>query len=236
MKIKVTSYNILHCEDFLKEEIDYDAFANAINSFGSDVVGLNEVHGKGEHKDYDEQAQILGEKIGCNYYFAKATVLDGNNPFGNAMLSRLPVKECTTISIPDPDPKTGNGYYETRCLLKMVTATEPELTFLITHFGLNNDEQENAVKVILENLPEKNCIFMGDLNVRPENPILNPIRAKMKDAADYAVGALETFPSDKPNRKIDYIFTSKNIKINWFRVEDIILSDHRPVSAEIEIL
>lgn len=235
MKLKVSSYNILHCEDFLREEIDYDAFAKVIKAFDSDVVGMNEVHDKGEWKGYDEQAEILGNKIGYNYYFAKATNLDGNNPFGNAVLSRLPIKECVTIPIPDPDPRGYDGYYETRCLLKKVTATEPEITFLITHFGLNPDEQENAVKVILDNIPEKRCVFMGDLNVRPEDKMLDPIRAVLSDTVDAAPEMPLTFPSDKPDRKIDYIFVSKDIKVNSFKAEQVVLSDHLPVSAEIEV-
>ncbi len=232
MKLKVTSYNILHCEDFLKEKIDYDAFAEAIKNMNPDVIGMNEVHGEGSLEEYAEQAEILGKKLGYNYYFAKACELDGGNPFGNAMLSRLPIKECVTVPIPDPDPKGYDDYYETRCLLKMVTATEPEITFLITHFGLNPDEQENAVKVILENIPESRCVFMGDLNVRPDNAVLDPIRARLNDAAGDETPF--TFPSDEPNRKIDYIFVSDDIKVDRFWVEDLVLSDHRPVSAEIE--
>lgn len=235
MEIKVSSYNILHCEDFLKEKIDYDAFAKVIGEMNPDVIGLNEVHDKGNVEGYDEQAEILGKKLGVNYYFAKATELDGTNPFGNAMLSRLPVKECVTIPIPDPDPKGYDGYYETRCLLKMVTATDPEITFLITHFGLNPDEQENAVKVILENIPEKRCVFMGDLNVKPDDRMLDPIRAVLKDTAGEDNMVPFTFPSDKPNRKIDYIFVSEDIKVKSFVAEDIVLSDHRPVSAELEV-
>ena len=233
MQIKVSSYNILHCEDFLKEKIDYELFAETIDKFNSDVVGLNEVHGEGPCDEYDEQAEILGKKIGCGYYFSKATELDGNNPFGNAVLSRLPIKSCTTIPIPDPDPKTGDGYYETRALLKMTTNTNPELTFLITHFGLNEDEQFNAVKTVLDNIPEKNCILMGDFNVKPCNKILDPIREQMIDAAKDTEPF--TFPSDKPNRKIDYIFVSNDISVKSFYTEDVVLSDHLAVSAELKI-
>ena len=235
MKLKVTSYNIYHCEDFLREVIDFDAFAKVMKDFDSDVIGMNEVHDEGSHVDYDAQAEILGKKIGYNYYFAMATELDGGNPFGNAVLSRLPIKECVTIPIPDPDPKGYDGYYETRCVLKMVTATDPEITFLITHFGLNPDEQENAIKVVLENITDKRCVFMGDLNVLHGDKILDPIRAVLKDTSDCSETLQLTFPSNKPNRKIDYIFVSDDIKINSFKAEQVVLSDHFPVSAEIEV-
>lgn len=235
MDLKVTSYNIFHCEDFYKEKIDFDAYAEVIKGFNSDVVGLNEVHGEGEDEEYEEQAQILGEKIGCNYYFSKATDIDGDNPFGNALLSRLPLKECTTIPIPDPEEKTGDSLYETRAVLKAVTATVPEITFLITHFGLNDDEHINCVKTVLENLPEKRCVLMGDFNVRPDNKVLIPIKEKLKDTADITDAVQLSFPSDKPNRKIDYIFVTDDIKIKSFKVEPVILSDHLAVSAEISV-
>ena len=235
MKLKISSFNILHCEDFIKEKIDFDAFAEVISKINPDVIGMNEVHGEGDWEEYEEQAEILGKKLDMNYYFAKATELDGTNPFGNAMLSRLPVKECVTIPIPDPDPKNYNGYYETRCVLKMVTATDPEITFLITHFGLNPDEQDNAVKVILDNITDKRCVVMGDLNVLPDDAILIPIRNVMKDAAGDDALVPFTFPSNKPNRKIDYIFVSEDITVYSFKAEDYVLSDHLPVSAEIEV-
>lgn len=235
MKIKVTSYNIFHCEDWLNEKIDYDAFARVIDSLGSDVTGLNEVRGKGFKKGYDEQAKILGEKIGCYNYFSQAILVEKRNPYGNAVLSRLPVRECITVPIPDPELKLFDEPYETRAILKMTTETVPELTFLITHFGLNEDEQKNAVETLLSVIPEKNCILMGDFNVRPDSEVLEPIRAKLRDTADTADCETLTFPADKPDKKIDYIFVSKNIKINSFAVEDVVLSDHRPVSAELEI-
>ncbi len=236
MKIKVTSYNIFHCADYYNyETIDYDAFIKTIDSFSSAVVGMNEVHGEGPDDEYDEQAEILGKGIGCNYYFSKATEIDGNNPFGNAMLSRLPVKEVSTIPIPDPEPKSYDGYYETRAVLRMVTDTTPEITFLITHFGLNPDEQENAVKTVLANLPKERCVFMGDLNVMPDNEVLNPIKEVLKDTAVEVNNIPLTFPSCEPNRKIDYIFVTPDIKVNSFFTEDIVLSDHLAVSAEIEV-
>lgn len=52
------------------------------------------------------------------YYFAEAIRFDGVNPYGNAMISRYPIKSAETILIPDPEYKKYHGYYETRCLLK----------------------------------------------------------------------------------------------------------------------
>ena len=138
MLIKAITFNIQHCAVFPTEKIDFDAFAEKILSFDADVIGLNEVRGAGVRADYQAQARILAEKTGYDFYFAKATDIGQGNPYGNAVLTRLPVKAFETVPIPDPVPRRYDGYYETRCLLKM-TLESPEITFFITHFGLNPD-------------------------------------------------------------------------------------------------
>ena len=236
MLIKAVTFNIQHCENFMTEKIDFDAFAEKILSFDADVIGLNEVRDAGAQADYQAQAAILAEKTGCQYYFAKATEIGAGNPYGNAVLTRLPVKSCETIPIPDPDTRGYDGYYETRCLLKM-TLEKPDVTFFITHFGLNPDEHENAVKTVLDNLGDGNAVLMGDLNVTPDSPIIARIREKMTDAATAAAknDPLLSFPSDAPDRKIDYIFTQGNIIAKTCRVVPGVLSDHLPLEVVAEI-
>lgn len=236
MVIKAVTFNIQHCENFTTEKIDFDAFAEKILSFDADVIGLNEVRGEGTREDYQAQASILAEKTGYKYYFAKATEIGEGNPYGNAVLTRLPVRSFETIPIPDPDPRGYDGYYETRCVLKM-TLAQPDVTFFITHFGLNPDEHENAVKTVLDNLGDGNAVLMGDLNVTPDSPVIARIREKMTDATTAAEpgDTLLSFPSDAPDRKIDYIFTRGNITVKSCRIVPGILSDHLPLFAELEL-
>ena len=237
MLIKAITFNIQHCAVFPTEKIDFDAFAEKIVSFDADVIGLNEVRGAGVRADYQAQAAILAEKTGYAYYFAKATDVGEGNPYGNAVLTRLPVKAFETIPIPDPVPRGYDGYYETRCLLKM-TLAEPDVTFFITHFGLNPDEQENAVKTLLDHLGDGPAVLMGDLNVTPDSPVIARIRDKMTDAAGAGErgDALLSFPSDAPDKKIDYIFTRGNIKATSCRIVPGVLSDHLPLEATLEFV
>ena len=236
MLIKAITFNIQHCAVFPTEKIDFDAFAEKILSFDADVIGLNEVRGAGVQADYQAQAAILAEKMRYDFYFAKATDIGKGNPYGNAVLTRLPAKAFETIPIPDPDPRGYDGYYETRCLLKM-TLEKPEVTFFITHFGLNPDEQENAVKTLLDHLGDGPAVLMGDLNATPDSPIIAGIKEKMTDAAGAAEKGdpLLSFPSDRPDRKIDYIFTKGAVKATACRIVPGVLSDHLPLEATLEI-
>lgn len=231
--MKIMTFNTQHCLNYLEQKIDFEIMADAINKCGAEVVGLNEIRHWSEHPEYDDQAANLSRLTELKYhYFAKAIAFDGIHPYGNALISKLPIIEAKAIIIPDPDPKTGNGYYETRCVLK--AKLENGLTVLSVHFGLNRDEQENAVKTVLENIENEKCILMGDFNVLADSDIIKPIREKFKDTADLFTEPLLSFPSDKPQIKIDYIFVSPDIEVVSADIPAIVASDHRPHVAEIK--
>lgn len=234
--MKIMTFNTQHCLNYLERKIDFEIMANAIKRCGADIVGLNEMRDESENAEYDAQTAILSELTGLeHHYFAKAIKFGGKDPYGNGILSKYPIISAETILVPDPEPegRTEGGYYETRCLLK--AKLEGGITVLVIHFGLNPDEQINAVKTVLENLANEKCILMGDFNVVPENEILNPIRNRMKDTADCFGKPMLSFPSDNPNQKIDYIFVSPDVEVISADIPKIIASDHRPHTAEINI-
>ncbi len=230
--MKIMTFNTQHCQNFLTGKIDFQIMADAINSCNAQIVGLNEMRDKGRSRDYGAQAQKLSELTGIkHFYFAKAIDVNGKNPYGNALLSAFPVICAETISVPDPEEKTGSEMYESRCLLK--AELENGFTVLVIHFGLNKDEQENAVKTVLENIADEKCILMGDFNAEPDDRVLLPIKQHMVDTADMISGNSLTFPSDKPQKKIDYIFVSRDLTVNNAQIPEIIASDHRPHTAEV---
>ncbi len=236
MSIKLMSFNTQHCLNYVTRQIDFPRMAEVIRESGADIIGLNEMRGAGEHPEYTAQTETLAEALGFYYYFAKAIDVNGNNPYGNGLLSRYPIISAETVKIPDPEPKRYNGYYESRCVLKArVDTPDGEITVLVTHFGLNPDEAENAVSTVLDNLERGRCILMGDFNLTPESPILNPIRERIFDTAELFGGERLSFPSDTPDRKIDYLFTSRDIKVITADIPAVVASDHRPHTAEIEI-
>ena len=232
--MKIMTFNTQHCLNYLEQKIDFAVMAKAIADCGADLVGLNEMRDQGTHRDYTPQVDTLSALTGLPYFFfAKAIEFTGKGPYGNGLLSRYPILDAESIPIPDPEPRKYDGYYETRCVLKAKLAGG--ITVLACHFGLNPDEQENAVATICQHLADEKCILMGDFNVLPEDPVLDPIRARMKDTADLFGHPLLSFPSDAPDRKIDYIFVSKDVEVLTADILAIVASDHRPHTAEITI-
>ena len=231
--MKIMAYNTQHCASYLTRRIDFELIADIIKESGADIVGLNEIRGKGLTPEYKEQTEILSRLTGIEQgYFARAIFIQGTEPYGNALLSKYPIVSAEVIPVPDPEVRGYNGYYETRCLLK--AKLENGLTVMVIHFGLNPDEQENAVRTVIDNLEDERCILMGDFNVTPDNPVLAPIRACMKDTAELFECEKLSFPSDEPRIKIDYIFVSPDIEIKAADIPAVVGSDHRPHTADIE--
>ena len=231
--MKVMSFNTQHCLNYIERKIDYKLMADTILQCGADIVGLQEMRDTGTDEGYDRQVPILSELTGMSdWYFAKAIAFKGINPYGNGFLSRYPIRKAETIPIPDPDPRQYDGYYETRCVLK--AELENGMTVMVCHFGLNPDEQESAVQTIVKNLVPEKCILMGDFNVEPDNPVLDPIRARMKDTAEMFPEPRLSYPSDAPVQKIDYIFVSPDMNVLSADIPAIVASDHRPHLAEVE--
>ena len=230
--MKVMNFNTQHCLNYLAQEIDYDIMAKTILDLGADVVGLNEIRGAGIHQAYEPQVAILAQKTHMPYYyFAKAVDFAGGGPYGNGILSKIPIVKAETITIPDPQPRQYEGYYETRCVLKV--ELEGGITVLVSHFGLMPDEQENAVATVVSELKTENCILMGDFNMTPDAPLLAPLFEKMKDTAEQFDESKLSFPSDKPDRKIDYIFVSHDLQVLEADIPAVVASDHRPHTATI---
>ncbi len=230
--MKIMTFNTQHCLNYLEQKIDFPIMARVIAESGADIIGLNEMRDRGKGRDYTDQTKALSELSGIpNYYFARAINMIGGGPYGNAFLSKIPIVKAQTILVPDPKIKIGKYMFETRCLLK--AELENGLTVLVIHFGLNKSEQKKAVETVLKNTPKEKCVLMGDFNVTPDNEVLEPLREIFKDTAEFIKGDAFTFPSDKPNRKIDYIFVTKDIKVEASAVLPTVASDHRPVTADI---
>ena len=237
------TYNICSGGDFTnydpqsgKFPMNLTAAAEAIRRYNPDIVGLNEVRGEGPHPDYPEQAKILGETLGMYYYFGRSIFFEGNLPYGNALLSRFPILDAEVIGIPDPVVKDEPEYYETRSILKARLDCREPLTVLVSHFGLNRGERENAVTTLCALLRDISgpCVFVGDLNMEPDDPLLSPIFSLLSDTAQTSGSPLLTFSSWEPEMKIDYIFVSKSIKTLEAVSLDEKASDHRPYLAMVE--
>lgn len=234
MKLTVMTYNILSGHN-LARDLNLEHAASVIREVQPDFVTLNEVRSHTSDIGPINQAVELGRMTGYFPVFARAIDILGGE-YGNAFLSRLPIREYEVIHIPDPE-RTGDHYYEHRCILRCVLdAGDRPLTVLSTHFGLAPSEQENAVQTALDLLAQETnpVLLMGDLNAEPDAQELAPLFAALHDAAEGS--GILTFPSDTPRVKIDHILYTAPLRMLSVRSMDTQRSDHRPLIAEMELM
>ena len=234
--LRLATFNVQHFCNYGTDEIDYPAFTEALNALDADIVGINESYGPGGRCGERAQIEIPARALAMNSFFAPACVIPGWGIYGNSLLSRFAIVEAESVPIPDPEPRKYNGYYETRCVLLATLLTDAgPLTVAETHFGLNPDEHENAVRTLEGLIRPERFVLMGDLNVTPEDPVLSPIRTRLRDTADALGDRTLSFSSDAPDRRIDYIFVSPDIEILAADIPAVTVSDHRPYLACVDI-
>lgn len=237
--MRVMTFNIQHCLDYKNDIIDIGLFADTIKKVDPDICGLNEVRGEGPLDGYTDQTNVLGDVLGYNRYFAEAIKVGGTSPYGNAFVTKYSIKSAETIHVPDPIFKFDIGKYESRCILRaIVDVGGRDVLVLVCHMGLALGERKNAVKEICKLIDSTDMplVLMGDFNAVPDASELKPLFDRLCDTDSLAdEKGKHTFPSYKPNIKIDFIFY-KNLKCTSVRTIEKVVSDHFPIVADFEII
>lgn len=234
MMIKVATYNIaagLSNGYFRKK--NYFKSADVIKNIDADIITLNEV-GKPLPAFIKEHTAFIANYCGYKYFtFAKATMF-GSFPYGNAILSRYPIKNIEVTPM-KKFVHIGPGIYEPRCILTAEVESEKKVRIMCSHFGLMPDEQKYGVKNVLSQIQRSDVptVFMGDLNINGQKNVIQPLKKVLRDVCDYHKGKINTFPAKKPKKRLDYIFISDNIEIEDVYTVGTVASDHLPLVANI---
>ena len=104
---------------------------------------------------------------------------------------------------------------------------------------LQNLQAENLIKLA----SKEKTIIMGDFNALPESTVIQKMNQTLQDSeidsitptwSVYKEGCTVCLVGDIKH-KLDYIFTSKDIKASSFKVHESKSSDHLPISAVIKL-
>ena len=189
-------------------------------------------------------------KLGYKSVFGKAMEFDGGE-YGNAILSKKTPLAKAVIPLP--------GVKETRCLL---VVEFDDYIVATCHLSLHQETRTSdcyTINSVIKEISDgkfkqdgkkvfagknKPIFLTGDFNATPESTEIFIIK---KSFVWLSKSESFTFPSDKPNRILDYIFLYKNKAgeklmkefdkkskgmASWVQPEDM-ASDHRPVNLMI---
>jgi endonuclease/exonuclease/phosphatase family metal-dependent hydrolase len=232
---RVMTYNIHHGEG-LDGRVDLERIAAVIREHRADIVALQEVD-KGVRRtagrDFPAELAAL---TGMTCLFRNNFAYQGGE-YGNALLTRFPVRHWTNT------PLRMLRAGEQRGVLQAVLEVQGrELLVLNTHLDYRRDDAERLANVaqfreILAGYPGLPAVVAGDFNDLPGSRTWAAMAAEFDDVWPLA-GAGEgfTFPSARPERRIDYQWRRKGSPLRprraWVPGSDA--SDHRPLVVEWE--
>lgn len=238
MDIRLMTYNICSGMSYGKDrKRDLQQCADVVKQYSPDILSMNEVHYNIGFSGFAKQAEELNKLLGYEYmYYGKAGAIKEGYQ-GNALFSRFPITSVHTVLVDEPSVKDEDTYYEQRSFIDSIIDVSDGLRVIVTHFGLAKGERQNELDLLLPVFkePGKPLVFMGDLNVQPEDSQLKLIAEILKDTSGISSEPYLTFPSDVPDRKIDYIFVSNDITVRSVTIPQTMASDHLPYIADIRL-
>ncbi len=235
-RLRVLSYNIHHGEG-VDRKVDLPRIAHVVNSVNPDLVALQEVdrgvRRTGGLDEPQELAKLTGMKVvfGNNIRFQ-----DGD--YGNAVLSKLPIKRHENHALP--------SFYdgEQRGVLEVEVETRvpgQSVLFLATHLDYRPDDGERLASVkfideLMKSRKGRAALLAGDLNAMPDSRTLRQFETQWTRANEEV---LPTFPVEKPVRQIDFILFRPAHRWRTIEVrvlDEAVASDHRGIFAVLELV
>jgi endonuclease/exonuclease/phosphatase family metal-dependent hydrolase len=242
--IRVMTFNI-HSKGIKATNGALGKIAELINESRADIVGLQEVDQCCRRSDGIHVPAKLAELTKMEVYFGRTIGIEGGS-YGNAILSRFPIKSTTNIPFQEiRDSQSCNSSAETstaserRCAIKAVIDVDGrELLFINTHL---DHKKEDLRLSSIPKLRQMCCgiptVIVGDFNAEPDSKTIGLVKQFMHDAFSQA-GQEEnpvTMSSKGKGKCIDYIFISDSITTTAVRTIATDASDHCAVYAELQV-
>ena len=229
---RVVAYNIKHGRG-MDDVVDLPRVAGVLRQLNADVIALQEVDDRTERTGGVDQVGVLAELLGYRGFHGPHRPYQGGH-YGNAVLTRLPVRCVVTHSIP---PTSGSAL---SVLEVEVAAAAGPVSVVSVHLAGSPEERMAQAETVTgffharagHDVPAHPVILAGDFNGRPDDPVVRALAREwtiLRKAGDPG-----TYPADRPDREIDFVMLRPHDPVQLLDpvvVEEAAASDHRPLLA-----
>ena len=234
-RLGVVSYNIHHGEG-VDRKLDLRRIADVIKSVNPDVVALQEVDKGTQRTNRVDQPAELARLTGMKIVFGGNIRYQGGD-YGNAVLSRLPIKAHRNHLLPLFDDGEQRGVLE----VEVEVPNGGGMLLLATHLDHRAGDRERlasaaAINKLAAARAGQPAVLAGDLNDLPGSKTLRRLGTMWTQANEKV---LPTVPVNQPTRQIDFILfrPAERWKVIEIRVlDEAVASDHRAIFAVLELL
>ncbi|MEK3888331.1 endonuclease/exonuclease/phosphatase family protein [Bacillus sp. FSL K6-3431] len=236
--MKIMSYNIQHGVG-LDNILSLERIAKTMRDSEAEIIGIQEVDRfYGERSNFEDQAKRLAKLLDYHYAYGpniQLEPLDGQvekRQYGLATLSKHPIAGSKNIEL------SSYGQEQRGVLSVTIHVNGVSLNIFNTHLGLDGTSRMTQVKELINITSNYRGpkVLLGDFNADPNSEELQYLlnQTDLVDSFQQIKNAY-TFPAVDPVQRIDYIFTSSEIKHSNQKVLQHAGSDHLPIVAELLI-
>jgi len=239
---RLMSWNVHHCVG-IDQRHSVERIAATIRDYDPDVVALQELEVNHTRSGRIHQPSRLADLLKMDYHYHPARIRGGAG-FGNAVLTRLSMKEVRTGTLPSlPFMRL-----QKRGALWMSVNIDGHAVQLInTHFGLMGRERLLQARALCGDgwLDHPECrrqprIVCGDFNATPRSRVYRMLDGTLRDAMRLAGNPKNrTWPSVLPMLRYDHVFVGHGIDARKVEVprtrQTQMASDHLPVLMEFGV-
>lgn len=233
LPVRVMTYNI-HSAVSNNHGQDLEAIAQVIERSGSDIIAIQEISRGWLISGGIDMVSWLSNRLGMEAIFAG----NADTLWGNSILSRYPIVESGSGSLPMLDSQVPRGYIWAKI---DVGETSP-LMIINTHLQNGSEEQHVRLAQVPELLNawgnSTSSILLGDLNATPgteeQNLIMNSGLIDSWEEVSTETG--NTAPAHQPSIRLDWIWHTRDLVAIEVQVISTTASDHLPVIALIDFV
>lgn len=231
-ELKVLNYNIHQGFDFHGVPAP-EGIARFIEQTDADIVGLQEV-GRGWNVNGGVDLMAWLEWRLPEYHAVYGPM--NGDLWGNAILSRYPIAAWGWMHYP-----VRASSFERGLTWANIPTVRGDQLVVTTHFSAHAGYDEDRIGQAGDLLAfwggRPRSVIVGDINARPgEDAVRRLIVGGLVDVpAAHGLGETPTFASGNPYQRIDYVFTSPDVRSVSAAVPHTLASDHLPVMATVRI-
>lgn len=241
--VRIITYNVHGCKG-LDGKISAERIARVLARHNPDIIALQELDLHRPRSGTVDQTHLIAQYLQMYHQFHPAMRVK-EEKYGNAVLSRFPMRVVKAETLPGQDGKAGR---EPRGALWVeVRAHGVNIQLINTHLGLNAGERMKQISCLLGEDYIQTArtmgpvILLGDFNAIASSRVCRKVREGMRDVQIDHVDHQPrgTWFGPLPMRRIDHIFVTDDFELvhvdvprSWL---DRMASDHLPLIADLSV-
>lgn len=251
--VRLITYNIEYCEGIVGKWYQYLnllrvfsppplldlQIVEELGKMKPDILALVEADGGSVRSRGVDQAQFIGDALELHHVAEHVKY-----PFRGwmKMFHHMPILGAQENAIASRYSLSNVKYHmlhegTKRLVIEATVSCPRKVTLLLAHLALSGRVREKQIKelVKLVNKIKNPVILMGDFNTfngeKEIQMLLDESHLNDRVSLDRKTNHF-TQPAWHPSRRLDYVLTSKKVKVNSYRVLPFQFSDHLPLMVD----